>query len=75
MYKINLRKKLIIRIISLIFIIIFAITAMYLFYYLPLQVSVYRWTPLSIALMIMGVGLIISAFLYEFRDEASIRDK
>jgi len=75
MYKINLRKKLIIRIISLIFIIVFAITAMYLFYYLPLQVSVYRWTPLSIGLIIMGVGLIVSAFLYEFRDEASIRDK
>ena len=69
------RKKLIKRIISIILIVGIAVTVMSILSYLPLQVGNYRWTPLSIGALIMGVGLIISAFFYEFRDEASIRDK
>jgi len=67
----NLRIKLIKRIISTIIIVALIVTTMFLLSYLPSQIGMYRWTPLSIGLLILGVGLIISAFMYEFRDEAT----
>jgi len=72
---INVRKKLIKRIISMIVIIALVVTAISLISYLPVQVGNYRWTPLSIGMLIMGIGLIASAFFYEFRDEVSIKNK
>jgi len=59
----------------MILVIAVAVTIMSVLSYIPVQIGSYRWTPLSIGLVIMGLGLIVSAFLYEFRDEASIRDK
>jgi len=71
----SLRKKVLKRIISLIVVVVLTVTAVYFLSNLPFQYGVYRWTPLSIGLLTMGVGLIISSFLYEFSEEKSVREK